>query len=64
MTKEEKYNTLKKIFWDYNADKLPLDKFINMKTDNIDEYLYNLIVTSDTRGTENLIVVVGLKGLG
>ena len=45
MTREEKYNSLKKIFWDYNVDKLPLDKFIKMETANIDEYEYKLVVT-------------------
>lgn len=44
MTREEKYNALKKIFWDYDVDLLPLDKFIKIETDNIDEYIYNLVV--------------------
>ena len=45
MTREEKYNKLKKIFWDYNVDLLPLDKFINLETERIDEYMYKLVTT-------------------
>ncbi|MBX3008371.1 MAG: hypothetical protein KF816_10125 [Melioribacteraceae bacterium] len=45
MALEEKYNTLSKIFWDYNVKLLPLDKIINKQLDLIDEYEPNLVVT-------------------
>jgi hypothetical protein len=44
MSIEEKYNTLKKIFWDYNIDLLPLNKIVNMQFDVIDKYEFDLII--------------------
>lgn len=44
MLPEEKYNTLKKIFWDYNVKLLPLNKIVNMQSDDIDKYEFELII--------------------
>ena len=44
MSLEEKYNTLKKIFWDYNSDLLPLNKIVNMQFDVIDKYEFDLVI--------------------
>jgi hypothetical protein len=44
MLPEEKYNTLKKIFWDYNIELLPLNKIVNMQFDEIDKYEFELII--------------------
>jgi hypothetical protein len=44
MSIEEKYNTLKKIFWDYNIDLLPLNKIVDMQFDVIDKYEFDLII--------------------
>jgi hypothetical protein len=65
MTREEKYNTLKKIFWDYNVELLPLDKFIKMETDNIDEYVYNLVVTRilERLNWYDIIDILGIEQL-
>jgi hypothetical protein len=43
MTAEEKSTTLKRIFWDYNTDKLPLDKAVRGELGAMDEYEFNLI---------------------
>jgi len=40
----EKYNALKNIFWDYQIEKLPIDKIINHEFDSIDMYEFNLII--------------------
>ncbi len=65
MTREEKYNALKKIFWDYDVDLLPLDKFINIETDNIDEYIYNLVVTRmlERLNWYDIIHILGIEQL-
>ena len=44
MSIEEKYATLKKIFWDYNSDLLPLNKIVNMQFDFIDKYEFDLVI--------------------
>ena len=44
MTTEEKLNRLKEIFWDYDIEKLPVDKIINMEFKHDDDYSYNLII--------------------
>ena len=44
MTKEEKYKILKTIFWDYNTERLNLDKVISMDFSSIDEYEFKLIL--------------------
>ena len=43
MTDLEKYTKLKQIFWDYNVDKLPLDKVVNMEFNSIGSYEFNLV---------------------
>ena len=43
MNDEEKYIVLKNIFWDYNADLLPLAKVIGRDLNYIDDYDFNLI---------------------
>jgi len=45
MSIEEKYNTLKKRFWDYNIELLPLDKIVNMQFDVIDKYEFDLVIS-------------------
>ncbi len=44
MTPEEKYRTLKIIFWDYRTDLLPLDKVINRELDSIGDYEFNMML--------------------
>jgi hypothetical protein len=44
MLPEEKYKILKKIFWDYNTDLLPLNKIVNMQFDVIDKYDFDLVI--------------------
>lgn len=44
MLPEEKYKILKKIFWDYNIDLLPLNKIVNMQFDVIDKYDFDLVI--------------------
>jgi hypothetical protein len=44
MSDKEKYNILTLIFWDYNTDKLPLNKIIERDVNSIDDYEYKLIV--------------------
>lgn len=44
MTSEEKYQTLAKIFWDYNVDMLPLKKIIEGDFDSMDDYVFNMIL--------------------
>ncbi|MEW6195146.1 MAG: hypothetical protein AB1521_08330 [Bacteroidota bacterium] len=44
MTKEEKYNTLKKIFWDYNIDILPINKVVDQQLDKIDKYELDIMI--------------------
>lgn len=44
MTDSEKYNTIKKIFWDYNIDLLPLKKIAEGSFDTIDKYDFDLII--------------------
>jgi hypothetical protein len=43
MTAEEKYTTLKRIFWDYNTEELSLDKAVRGDFGEMDEYEFNLI---------------------
>ncbi len=45
MTYEEKYKKLKGIFWDYDTEKLPLDKIIIRQYGFIDNYVFNLILS-------------------
>ena len=65
MTRKEKYGTLKKIFWDYNVEFLPLDNFIKMETDDIDEYVYNLVVTRmlERLNWYDIIDILGIEQL-
>jgi hypothetical protein len=44
MTIEEKYNTIKKIFWDYNIEKFLLQKVAAGDFDSIDNYDHNLVL--------------------
>ena len=65
MTRKEKYGTLKKNFWDYNVEFLPLDNFIKMETDDIDEYVYNLVVTRmlERLNWYDIIDILGIEQL-
>jgi hypothetical protein len=44
MTLEEKYTTLKNIFWDYNIIHLPLKNIVNKQFDSIDKYEFDLVI--------------------
>ena len=44
MTIEEKHKILKTIFWDYNTERLSLDKIISRDFVSIDEYEFKLIL--------------------
>jgi len=59
---EEKYNTLKKIFWDYNIDLLPLNKIVNMQFDVIDKYEFDLIINRmlERLGWFDLLDILGV----
>lgn len=63
MSIEEKYNTLKKIFWDYNIDLLPLNKIVNMQFDDIDKYEFDLIVNRmlERLSWYELLEILGLE---
>jgi len=65
MIREQKYGILKKIFWDYNVEFLPLDKFINMEYDDIDEYVYNLVVTRmlERLNWYDILDIIGIEQL-
>lgn len=62
MSIEEKYNTLKKIFWDYNIDLLPLNKIVNMQFDVIDKYEFDLIINRmlERLGWYDLLAILGV----
>ena len=62
MSIEEKYNTLKKIFWDYNIDLLPLNKIVNMQFDVIDKYEFDLIINRmlERLGWFDLLDILGV----
>jgi hypothetical protein len=44
MPPEEKLKILQSIFWDYNANLLPLDKIISRELNKIDEYDLRIII--------------------
>ncbi|MCL5031292.1 MAG: hypothetical protein M1480_20000 [Bacteroidetes bacterium] len=62
MSIEEKYNTLKKIFWDYNIDLLPLNKIVNMQFNVIDKYEFDLIINRmlERLGWFDLLDILGV----
>ena len=62
MSIEEKYNTLKKIFWDYNIDLLPLNKIVNKQFDVIDKYEFDLIINRmlERLGWFDLLDILGV----
>ena len=62
MSIEEKYNTLKKIFWDYNIDLLPLNKIVDMQFDVIDKYEFDLIINRmlERLGWFDLLDILGV----
>jgi len=62
MSIEEKYSTLKKIFWDYNIDLLPLNKIVNMQFDIIDKYEFDLIINRmfERLGWFDLLDILGV----
>ena len=62
MSIEEKYNTLKKIFWDYNIDLLPLNKIVIMQFDVIDKYEFDLIINRmlERLGWFDLLDILGV----
>ncbi|OGU83410.1 MAG: hypothetical protein A2W11_02095 [Ignavibacteria bacterium RBG_16_35_7] len=44
MTQDEKYTALKKIFWDYNIEMLPLKKIASRQFPDVDKYEYDLVI--------------------
>ena len=62
MSIEEKYNTLKKIFWDYNIDLLPLNNIVTMQFDAIDKYDLDLIINRmlERLGWFDLLDILGV----
>jgi len=63
MTFEEKYIVLKKIFWDYHTEKLPLEKIINGDFHSVDDYSFNLIIVRmfERLNWYDLIEILGLN---
>jgi len=44
VTQDEKYTALKKIFWDYNIEMLPLKKIASRQFPDVDKYEYDLVI--------------------
>ena len=63
MTREEKYKILKTIFWDYNTERLNLDKVISMDFSSIDEYEFKLILNRmlERLSWYELLDIVGIE---
>jgi hypothetical protein len=65
MTLEEKTKALKKIFWDYNTEKLPLDTAANGNLGSLGEYEFNLIFNRmlERLSWYELLDIVGVESL-
>ncbi|MBU0558734.1 MAG: hypothetical protein KKD86_15210 [Bacteroidetes bacterium] len=65
MTTEEKLEALKKIFWDYNTQMLPLDKIVAGDLKSIDEYERALLLNRmlERLSWYDLLDILSLKTL-
>ena len=65
VTSDEKYKTLKRIFWDYHVERLPLDRIIAGEFESIDAYDLNLVLNRmfERLTWYELLDVLGVEGI-